>query len=73
LLEIPKLLHEHATLPPGLPVIILIGGLLSGVFAWLSAWFLMRWFKSTEVTALRPFGIYCLLAGGAALAWHLLG
>ena len=73
LLEIPKLLHAHAELPPGLATIIVIGGVLAGIFAWLSAWFLMRWFKSTEVTALRPFGIYCLLAGGAALAWHLLG
>lgn len=73
LLEIPKLLHAHAALPPGLATIIVIGGMLAGIFAWLSAWFLMRWFKSTEVTALRPFGIYCLLAGGAALAWHLLG
>jgi len=73
LLEIPKLLHQHAELPPGLPVIIATGGMLAGIFAWLSAWFLMRWFKSTEVTALRPYGIYCLAAGGAALLWHLFG
>ena len=72
LLEIPKLLHQHAELPPGLLVIIAAGGVLAGIFAWLSAWFLMRWFKTTEVTALRPYGIYCLAAGGAALLWHLL-
>ena len=67
LLEIPKLMHQHATLSPGLLPVILLGGLLSGVFAWLSTWFLMRWFKSHELMALRPFGIYCLLAGAAAL------
>jgi undecaprenyl-diphosphatase len=67
LLEIPKLLHQHAALPPGLMLGIAAGGLLAGVFAWLSTWFLMRWFRSHELMALRPFGIYCLLAGGAAL------
>ncbi len=66
-LEIPKLMHQQATLPDGLMPVILLGGLLSGVFAWLSTWFLMRWFKSHELMALRPFGIYCLLVGAAAL------
>lgn len=72
-LEIPKLLHQHAELPPGLLGVILLGGVLAGICAWLSAWFLMRWFKTREVTALRPFGIYCLVAGAAALLWHLFG
>ena len=67
LLEIPKLLRQHADLPPALILSIAVGGLLAGVFAWLSTWFLMRWFRSHELMALRPFGIYCLLAGGAAL------
>src|SRR6185312_14776561 len=66
-LEIPKLLHEHENLPEGLLLVILLGGLLSGVFAWLSTWFLMRWFKSHELMAFRPFGIYCLIAGALAL------
>jgi undecaprenyl-diphosphatase len=72
LLEIPKLLHPHAALPEGLLLVILLGGLLSGVFAWLSTWFLMRWFKSHELMALRPFGIYCLIAGGVALLTMLI-
>ena len=71
-LEIPKLLHQHAALPAGLGAIILAGGALAGIFAWLSAWFLMRWFKTHELTALKPFGIYCLLAGALALCAELL-
>lgn len=66
-LEVPKLLHQHESLPEGLMLTILMGGVLSGVFAWLSTWFLMRWFKSHELMAFRPFGIYCLVAGAAAL------
>jgi undecaprenyl-diphosphatase len=68
-LEVPKLLHHAAGAPMG-P--ILLGGLLAGVFAWLSTWFLMRWFSGHEVKALRPFGVYCLVAGLAALALHSL-
>ena len=73
-LELPKLLHQHAAaaLPEGLLAVILLGGVLSGVFAWLSTWFLMRWFKSHELMALRPFGVYCLLAGAIALLAHAL-
>lgn len=70
LLEIPKLVKPHAALPEGLLLTIVLGGILAGVFAWLSTWILMRYFRKTEVTALRPFGIYCLLAGAVALLLH---
>jgi undecaprenyl-diphosphatase len=66
-LEIPKLLHPQTHLPESLLAVILLGGVLSGAFAWLSTWFLMRWFRSHQLMALRPFGIYCLLAGAASL------
>ncbi|MGC9184092.1 MAG: undecaprenyl-diphosphate phosphatase [Thiomonas sp.] len=64
-LEVPKLLH--AGVPHDLLGTIAIAGVLAGVFAWLSTWFLMRWFTDHEMKALRPFGIYCLLLGGVAL------
>ena len=66
-LEVPKLLHASAGAPLG---VILLGGVLAGVFAYLSTWFLMRWFSGHEVKALRPFGVYCLLLGLGALAVH---
>ena len=48
---------------------ILVGSLLSGVGAYLSVRFLTRWF---ETRSLRPFGIYCIVAGLACLAWFAL-
>ncbi|WP_031406418.1 undecaprenyl-diphosphate phosphatase [Thiomonas sp. FB-Cd] len=65
LLEVPKLMH--AGIPQGLLGTILAAGVLSGVCAWLSTWFLMRWFHGHEVKALRPFGVYCLVFGVIAL------
>lgn len=68
-LEVPKLIKLHAL--HGVPLIpIVLCGLLAGLFAYLSTAFLMRYFKHHEVTALRPFGVYCLLAGAAALLVH---
>ena len=67
ILEIPKLFKEGVHLDPGL---VLIAGLVAGLFAYLSVWFLMRYFKTHEIKALRPFGFYCLVLGLGALAWH---
>ena len=66
LLEVPKLLHHGAALQ-GLLGPIFAAGALAGTFAWLSVWFLMRYFHRHEVKALRPFGIYCLAFGALAL------
>lgn len=70
LLEVPKLLKTP--IPHALFGGIVLSGLLAGIFAWLSTWFLMRYFRRRELTALRPFGIYCLLAAGVALLVHFL-
>jgi undecaprenyl-diphosphatase len=48
---------------------ILGGSLLSGISAYLSVRFLTRWF---ETRSLRPFGIYCLVAGVGSLLWLTL-
>ena len=45
---------------------ILAGSLLSGVGAYLSVRFLTRWF---ETRSMRPFAIYCIVAGLGCLAW----
>jgi undecaprenyl-diphosphatase len=68
-LEIPKLLKHGGPQDVSMCTIILCG-LLSGVFAYLSTAFLMRYFKGHEVAALKPFGIYCLIAGAGALLLH---
>ncbi|HVB49894.1 MAG TPA: undecaprenyl-diphosphate phosphatase [Burkholderiales bacterium] len=72
-LEVPKLVHYaagHGASTPLTP--ILLAGALAGLFAFLSAWFLMRYFKGRESAALRPFGVYSLLAGLVALAVHAM-
>lgn len=70
LLEVPKLIH--APVSHGLLMTIIGAGVVAGICAWLSTWFLMRYFRLREVTALRPFGVYCLLAAAAALLFHFL-
>lgn len=59
-LEVPKMLHQHnhQMLHYGL-----LGGLFAGIMALLSTIFLMRYFKTSEVRALRPFGWYCIVVG----------
>ncbi|MGA9853382.1 MAG: undecaprenyl-diphosphate phosphatase [Gammaproteobacteria bacterium] len=72
LLEVPKLIRHRALMPEGLMLTIVAGGILAGIFAWLSTRFLMKYFNRHEVTALRPFGIYCLLAGAVALVLRFI-
>ncbi len=68
-LEVPKLFHITGHVDLGG---IFLSGVLAGVFAYLSTWILMRYFRTQEVQALRPFGYYCLAVGAAALAWYLV-
>ncbi|MBN2678597.1 MAG: undecaprenyl-diphosphate phosphatase [Acidithiobacillaceae bacterium] len=64
-LEVPKLFHAH--MQSGLLGTIFLAGALAGLCAWGSVWFLMHYFHKHEVTALRPFGIYCIGFGALAL------
>lgn len=69
LLEVPKLLKHHSA--PSTPFdTIVLCGVLAGLFAYASTAFLMRYFRNHETTALRPFGVYCLLAGAGAMLVH---
>lgn len=69
ILEIPKLAKSGVH---GLLQISLIGGVLAGVFAYISVWILMRWFKKHEFGAMRPFAYYCWAVGAIVLAASIL-
>ena len=60
-LEVPKLLHE--AVPKGVLMTSLIAAVIAGITAWLSTWFLMRYFRNNDLLALNPFGYYCIIFG----------
>jgi undecaprenyl-diphosphatase len=62
-LEIPKLIHEHAAIG-GLAI---AAGVVAAITAWLSTAFLMRYFRRHNFEdALLPFAVYCWLVGAVA-------
>lgn len=66
-LEVPKLLR--APLASGVLSLAMGAAVLAGITAYLSTWFLMRYFRANDQWALNPFGYYCLAFGAASLAW----
>lgn len=60
IVEVPKLMHTGLG---DLLQISLIGGVASGIAAFISVWALMKWFHTNEITAMRPFAWYCWLIG----------
>jgi len=66
-LEVPKLLKLRETLTFDMGTMV-IAGVVAGVTAYLSTWFLMRYFRQHEIQALNPFAYYCWAAGALALA-----
>ncbi len=66
-LEVPKLLHADRGASAMPLSTIAAGGAVAGVAAYLSVWFLMRYFRQNEVSALFPFAVYCACFGSAAL------
>ena len=69
-LEVPKLLH--ASVAPGVFSLALLAAVVAGITAWLSTWFLMRYFREHDEWALNPFAYYCLAVGVASLAYLTL-
>jgi undecaprenyl-diphosphatase len=69
-LEVPKLLR--AGVPHEMFGIAAMGAVAAGVVAWLSTWFLMRYFhRAMNSPALDPFGWYSIGAGAAMTVWFL--
>ena len=62
-LKIPDLLGP---LGNGIRGQILVGSVLSGIGAYLSVRFLLRYLRTRTLT---PFGVYCLIAGLASIAY----
>ena len=45
-----------------------MAAVVAGITAWLSTWFLMRYFRNHDEWALSPFAAYCVVAGLGSLA-----
>mgnify|MGYP001557181791 CR=1 FL=1 len=70
-LETPKLIKAaHAGLVHGGPVVA--AGVIAAIAAYASVAFLMRYFGRHDTRSLRPFAIYCWVAGALSLALLLL-
>lgn len=70
ILEVPKLLHAISEGRADADYLTksIVGGIVAGIAAFLSVAFLTRYFRVTEVKVMRPFAIYCVVAGLAAIA-----
>jgi undecaprenyl-diphosphatase len=65
-LEVPKLLHS--SLPEGVLSQAALAAVVSGIVAYLSTMFLMRYFRNHDNWALKPFAYYCVVVGLGAAA-----
>ena len=62
-LEVPKLMHEHASIS----ILAWIAGAVAGITAYLSIAFLMHYFRRHDFEALDPFAYYCWAVGAICL------
>lgn len=69
IMEVPKILKSHV---PGLLQISIVGGVVAGIFAFISVLLMMKWFKKKEINAMRPFAFYCWTVGILVLASNLI-
>jgi len=70
-LEIPKLAHTHQL--HALFGTALIAAIISGLVAFASTAFLMRYFRDHDSWALKPFAYYCAAAGAASFVLIAIG
>jgi undecaprenyl-diphosphatase len=70
-LEVPKLLHAGVSAPVWR--VAVLAAVVSGVVAWISTAFLMRWFARNDRDGLAPFAWYCIAFGLGAFAWLRFG
>ncbi|MFL0195414.1 undecaprenyl-diphosphate phosphatase [Clostridium sp. WILCCON 0269] len=68
ILEVPKIIKSGTQ---GLLQMSILGGVVAGIFAFISVLLLMRWFKKKEINAMLPFSYYCWIVGIAVLIFHL--
>lgn len=69
-LEVPHLLRDGVS--AGVLQTATLAAGVAGVTAWLATALLMRHFRNHDAWALKPFAIYCIVAGAAAAAWLLV-
>lgn len=62
--EVPKLIHAHQL--HALLGLSLVAAIVSGIVAYASAAFLMHYFKNHDEWALKPFVVYCAIAGAGS-------
>jgi len=70
-LEVPKLAHAHEL--HALFGTALIAAFISGLVAFASTAFLMRYFRDHDSWALKPFAYYCAAAGAGAFVLISIG
>ncbi len=64
--ELPKMLKMQASAAAAGTInfpMAVVAGVIAGVTAFLSVWFLMRWFKTHEVKGYDLYAYYCMAAG----------
>lgn len=69
ILEVPKLMKSGIH---GLFQLSLTGGIVAGIFAYISVYILIRWFKKNEIDAMKPFAFYCWIVGALVLLTQLI-
>jgi undecaprenyl-diphosphatase len=70
-IEVPKLAHGHEL--HALFGTALIAAVISGLVAYASTAFLMRYFRDHDSWALKPFAYYCAIAGAGSFLLIAVG